>query len=1030
MRHKFTPPRLPPHYLRRHRAFEALEQAQVFKSVLLQGGPASGKSSLLWDWLQAQGCDFFWYNLDRSDAQSLDFIERLFMGLQQRWPELHFEAAELRAALSESTATQRNFLVALSDDLARQLSATTLLVLDDCHHLVEQPELLSVLGDFARFLPDSFQLILTARPRTCNEWLLQEAQGDLLMLDPELLALSPEESLALSVNMGLEVNADVQTLLQEKAPAWMGGQVLLLQMLKRFPDAPEDWLRAKEADQLLFAFYLRLLSERDRDFEDFLLQASYLPALDLDLCRRAFPQLSPQALQDHLARIQNLGLFVTPLKQGLSLSPALKDYLQEEYLRRTPRPQQGAFFKDWAERLSESDFELAFDFFLRAEAGEKALSLLLEREAELLAAQRYQQLGDMLSALKKLGLEHVQLELVQAKVLRLQGQLDAASQILSRLESDSASLPQLVILQGAIALQQGQLKEAERKMQQARTEDIPLDMQAFRHNILGVLNLMQHRPQQALRSFHLAYQDYAALGQVGNQIKIMHNEGLAYTWLGQLKEARRAYQLALELAQKSDQSLLTPPMTEHNLAIVCIYLQEFDSARVLLEQAQTRAQKLGLITEQVYTLATLARLYTRMNQAEQAYHYLEKSLQWVRQYRRAPLQQFVDLIALEHYFTFENYSAAEAILKQYEDARASLELEQLEWQIYLAEYDFLQADYVRAESALESLQTRLQEVDYRYHLMRVQLLRGRVAQAAKTDAAVHFDAARALCAREGYPLPTSLRPNEKTENKSGQALVPDEGSALHSHHLRIQLFGKLMVWNGESLISTSAWGGKKTRLLLALLLLEEQGLDWQQIAERLSPEEDMKRATVNTLMTRLRRALEDPRAEKQQSPSGQRVLFTDGRYRLNPSLNLKVDLHHFNYCYHQAQTAPQAQQKAFLMDALETYKPELLREFSSYYWVQLEQESHRLRFRQMGRALFAYLQRAGLHEELLQAAQSAIQKDRLFEEAHLAKLETLEQQGHRRAIVQHFKQMQKIYRKELGLPAPEEAQEIYDRIRA
>lgn len=991
---------------------------------LLQGGPASGKSLLAHACLKEGKIPFFWYSVDKADQDSLVFFQNLISGLQYSFPEKSFESAQMVASLNQNPSSLRSFIASFSDDLDRNFDKELVIVLDEAHHLYRNPDIPKLMVDFVQFLPEHIRVLLVSHPASVPEFLMLQLQNELSeVLEQDIVFNALEiQAYAELLNVNLAEN-EAQNLF-DKTQGWVGGICLLLQLSKRQPNLPvASLLERRESDALLYDYFLReWLVEHPEDMRAFLFKTAFFPVINSDICQNIFQSID---VEECLQTIFNYQLFAYPVEgKGMMYHPSFRNYLQNEFKRSFPQDVQQEFYRQLATIISDNFPEDALELLFEIEAYTEIEALLKQYRHQLLHSHRYDALQNYLERIpESYRQQHPQLQVYLADVLRQKGLLDQAKYLLEQIKtSDDIVRGYVQLYEAAIACQKGQVNEA---LDMVSRSDVELLTQsekeatAFQANLKGVCHLISGDVTPAVQSFKRAYEHYAQLSDIASQAKILHNEGLAYTWSGQLQEAQQAYTLSRELL--GENQFVIPPMTAHNLAIVNMYLGEFQKAQTLLESAYEMAQKLGQQTEQIYTLSALGRLYTHLKKFSTAATFLEQANTLNQKMRNPMAETYYSLIQAENYCAQGQFKNMQQLLEnlQEQSPTVSDDPRSLEWHMKWGELALLSGDLTQAEATLVPVEKGLRKKGYHYHFARVSFLLAKLYSLKKSpQGSTYRQQALSICQEFNYQQLLNEYESVQTES-----IEPPKTEASPEATFEFKLFGKVMGYHSKEMIPTARWGGKKTKLLLAIFLQEKEGLDWQQIGQRLYPEQDVKRSSVNAVITRLRKALE---TESHHHV----ILFAEGLYRFNSALHIQVDSHDLEFYLKQIHKVPEhsSQQIDAIEKALSYYHGEFLQEFSAVYWVQLEQERYRRLIRDTYQLLFEIYFKRKQYKEIVQWADKGMRKDVCFEEAHLAKLQALEHLGNRRGVVQHYRRLSKIFEKELGLPPPEEAQEIYERL--
>ncbi len=245
-----------------------------------------------------------------------------------------------------------------------------------------------------------------------------------------------------------------------------------------------------------------------------------------------------------------------------------------------------------------------------------------------------------------------------------------------------------------------------------------------------------------------------------------------------------------------------------------------------------------------------------------------------------------------------------------------------------------------------------------------------------------------------------------------------EQAAQTSYALRLLALGPAEVYLNDRMLIPADWTFAKPKELLFYLALnppvtkEQLGLVFWPDA---SPAQ--LRASLRAALYQLRRAL------------GRRdwVLYQGGRYSLNRQLNYWVDVEAFEDAIQEAQKALSNQPKTAargLEYALALYRGDFLEGIANDEWGVLRRETLKHQYLdgmiQLGRF---YLEKSQ-PEMALGVYRKLLDQDRLFEEAHRGLMRAYAAAGKRDFAVEHYHQMARTLRTQLGIEPAEETQNL------
>lgn len=296
------------------------------KLTLIMAGPGYGKTTFAAQAGRDLSLNQFWFR-PASLQKGIDpFLESLASGLAPGMPGLSFPRDP---AGTVQTKTAR-FLEALETRLKEDL----FLVVEDCHELTANPEVLVFLQTaLDRFCP-LLHLILAGRSLPPLKFSRLTAEQQVLRIGTSDLSFSPPEIQRLfSLKFGMVLSGEDADLLWEKTRGWVSGLVLFRQSLGQDQDLEQAIGRFNGARPLVAEYMAEnafdLLS---REEQAFLLKLSVLGSLEADVCARFLDMgQAGQMLRD----LEGRHCFLED-REGSGLSFALHPLFRDFLLSRIP----------------------------------------------------------------------------------------------------------------------------------------------------------------------------------------------------------------------------------------------------------------------------------------------------------------------------------------------------------------------------------------------------------------------------------------------------------------------------------------------------------------------------------------------------------------------------------------------------------------------------------------------------------------------------------------------------------------------
>src|SRR5579864_7663299 len=184
-------PQPAPHELRRERLLELLHKHRTSPLILLVAPAGFGKSTLAATYARDSGGAVAWLTLEPGDRDTRRLFARLADALDAGFGEPG-SVPELRRALAEG-AEGLGLARVLLDDLA-QAPAGFIVVLDDFHLVDESEDVNSAIDALIRDLPESGQIVITAREAPGLSMTRLVVEGGVFPLGADDLRFSPDET--------------------------------------------------------------------------------------------------------------------------------------------------------------------------------------------------------------------------------------------------------------------------------------------------------------------------------------------------------------------------------------------------------------------------------------------------------------------------------------------------------------------------------------------------------------------------------------------------------------------------------------------------------------------------------------------------------------------------------------------------------------------------------------------------------------------------------------------------------------------
>jgi ATP/maltotriose-dependent transcriptional regulator MalT len=406
---------------------QALAAALSRRLTIVQAPAGYGKTGLAA--VVPAGRTALWVSLDRNDDDLLRFALVLAAAFRAVLPDV---AGQVAAA---AAGGQADAAFALLTDGLQALTAETVIVLDDLHHL-QQPAVHQRLAALIDGGPPQLHWLLLSRHAvgfSISRLILAEQCTLFDMSDLRLSAAEVADYLAAAADLTIDPSALL--LLTERTQGWLAGIKLAILSWQRSAgaltdaDAPAQLPRHAQSDNRLLAEYLtdEVLAAISPPLRSFLLLCAIPDRLHPELCAALTDQPDSAALLEQAYRH---GLFLQPaatLGEWYEMHALFRELLLVRLKREHPRAELQAAAQRAAGWLAaRGDVVSALHCLTQVAAHAAAADLVAVRARIALAGYRLVELNNWLQLLEPPELERRPLLLIARAWLQfLSGEIAA-----------------------------------------------------------------------------------------------------------------------------------------------------------------------------------------------------------------------------------------------------------------------------------------------------------------------------------------------------------------------------------------------------------------------------------------------------------------------------------------------------------------------------------------------------------------------------------------------------------------------------
>ncbi|HEX8150625.1 MAG TPA: BTAD domain-containing putative transcriptional regulator [Pyrinomonadaceae bacterium] len=1074
LRTKLLPPRPASVLLSRPRLTERL-QANLSHPVTLVAAPAgSGKTTLVADFVRAHAHQFVWYQLDRTDADPLVFLEYLARGVRQSVPGFgDVTLSYLRQSADEVARHPTRAVDVLLNEVLQEVNRRLVVVLDDYHHLGRETAVHAVLDRLISYLPDVMHVIVVSRDVPPLALSRLRSQDSLAIIDRQELLFTDDETRELFRQVfDLELTPGQLAEYRERTQGW----ITALQLVRQFAQREtltsagaqagaadlNEILRRSEHD--IFDYFAEeVFADEPEDVRRLLLRVSLLDRVELDVCARLYPEVNSRHVLPELVR-RNVFMTVAGDSRGgeYRLHPLFRSFLQRRLSQESGPGEVAAEHARCADcYLERGEWEQAARHLIATENFDQAAAVVAERGGHWIAAGALASLVSLVEVLPAEALRaHPRALFYRGEVARLREELDSARLLYRRAasllrergdrEGEAEALRSLATVERRYGDLETALAYLDRAAELADEDSI---VRAKCAGTRGLCLMAKGEWTAAEREFRAALQGAEDHGDEHYARLMSHNLGLPALLRGDFEESLRWLRRTLQYRGSAPQ-IPQEAGVHLNMARCHLCRGEFAECESHLNRSLELSQLFNLSVVQGEVFETYGNLHRELREPARAVEfyaraariYKEAGLDLAR--RELPEEQAM-LSAQEG-----DLDAARSALDQLVEARAALQNEAALKSAVLARAHVMlaQGEHVAARAELGPALAYFREHDFHYYEAQASMLLASCAMAAGSEGACveHLRRAVELAVRYDYEywlrreverkpelfsfeqshklLPGDLRRRlSAVQSRPPKAREPSPPVTQPACDLTINMLGPVEIYRDPSRpLAPDAWTSKRARDVLCFVASRQhRRASKETLVDTFWRDDDPEsiEKKFHPTISYVRKALNSNQLLRQNF-----LLYKDGEYLLNPELSYRSDVEVFDRLVVEAAAARRGGQtercRQAYEEAVSLYRGEFM-QGTHDEWVEEQRAYYREQYLRMLEKLAAAAQEAGEWERSLTLAHQILRDDPFREEVYCRIMRAQAALGNRGAVKEQYETLRSLLQKELGVEPAQETQRVY-----
>lgn len=1025
---------------------------------MVKAGPGYGKSTTIAAFFRGTS-DYYWYNADEMDADPAVFLLNVFSAFHSQNDQLAGAAIEALTEKPDNAADFIRIINHLINDLAANLKTDSYLIIDDCHVVANNRQIIEFLAHFIKLMPPLLHLVLSTRETlSFREWPTWRLKKTVLVIDEKDLMLNSEEIMSFfEAQYGITISPQEAERVLEESEGWIIALDLLGQGLVHGTELSKVLDAEADSLDLLFEYLAyEVLESQSPRVQEFLLRTAVLKNLRVDICNQLLQIEDSKVI---LEEITDKGFFV------FVLAPEQYRYhhLVREFLQKIGREKYdyGSLHRRASEiciRLGETG--LAIYHSLEAADFEQAATLILASAKTMLQLGRLDALQTYLNELPPETYSHYpQLFVYQGEMLRLKSRFNQALRVFEQARGIFLEREELLSLShvsqqiALVYLDTVQPVKASEYLQEAlryrdkenlREEAALLKLMAENKANKGQLDQAMTLQKRAKRLDNEEISDsnirarvMLRTGKLDEAIAFLegkladeeqreilprsHRETLLILSLvhglkGQVDSSQRYASAGVELGKHLDSPFITAVAhmrLGHSLQLGG--QANMQAARQAYEASLKLVDELEIARGRAEPLLGLALLEGFWGDSNLGLKHGNEGLAICQQSGDQWLGGMLKIgIGTNHYFLSEFDTAIEffrSAMNDFRDCKDSFC--ELTGKLWIA------LTYLRAKQ-----------------IAKYEGIIGQVLEAVK-DKEYHclLERTTLLGIRDVNMLAPLLLDAGKTfkDHRFLQGLVAERGLADLDYHpgytLRIQGLGHVRFWRGKEEIEGKEWQREKAQELFLLLFINRgKHLPKETIYYSLWPDDSEETAARNfkVSLNALKKTLEPDRHAQQDSFF---IVRSRSNYGFNERASYVFDAQEFEMLLAEGdRQRDKRKQGELYRAAIELYQGDFLADLLYVDWIQGERERLRNLFLNSGDKLarFYYLMDENTHA--LEMADVLLEHDPCWEPAYLLKMKIYERLHRPYVAVKVYQQCKSVLDRELNVSPMPKIEKYYQEL--
>jgi ATP/maltotriose-dependent transcriptional regulator MalT/DNA-binding SARP family transcriptional activator len=632
-------PRLRTEILPRPRLLNLFSEFLERKLILVVAPAGYGKTSLIVNFAHQQDMPVCWYAVDHYDQELRNFLAHFVASISRVFPGVGFESNAALDRLEKPDSDIELVVNTIVNEIYEYIDEHFVLVLDDFQVVAGNLEISAFINRFVSRVGENCHLVILSRQQPDFPHLeLFVARRQVGQIGLKELAFTAPEIRLLAQKYNYQLTDQQIAALVEQTEGWITG-ILLTPTLSA--PTKNSFLRgARSNGASLTTYWDLLLHQQTAALQKLLLYSSPLEEFNADLCRRLFDDEYPSntdwdTLLDALLRNN---LFVQPVGDDLTwlrYHHLFQDYLQARLQRDYPCVTKRILRRLLDVHRDNREWEKAYSLSQQLNDLPITIEIIEQAGPELLKHGRFNLLTNWLESIPPARLStHPGLLSLRGSIALMSHHLPQGLELLNQAAAlqaatDPSGLARTLVRRSAgyqfIGDHSAALKDAEEALKLADRDDRLQGVKAQALKARGVSLHRLDRSTEGIQDIERSLELYIALDDKPNIASLYHEMGMIHFAAGDMPATRGAYLKAMQYWRGENDFYRLCDLL-NNLGVLYHQLGEYEQSIAAFDEGLKYARLTGFARSEAYLLASLGDLYADIQAVQEAEEVFEEAL--------------------------------------------------------------------------------------------------------------------------------------------------------------------------------------------------------------------------------------------------------------------------------------------------------------------------------------------------------------------------------------------------------------------